>query len=79
MSVASTRLMTLSSRRVMVGALGAIYLAGAAFLAGLVTERLRVDRERMAVVRAREERAREARARAIRIELEQASGPVWRR
>ena len=79
-SVAVTRFMTLSWRRVMVGALGAIYVGGAAWLAGLVTERVRVDRERMAVVRAQEERAREARARAIRIELEQTAGRgVWAR
>ena len=73
MSVAMTRLMMLSWRRVMIGALGASYLAGTAFLAGLVTERIRVDRERMGIVRAQEQRAREARARAIRIELEHAA------
>ena len=72
MSVASTRLMTLSWRRVMVGAFCAIYVA--AFFAGLVTERVRADRERAATVRAREQRAREARAQAIRIELDQATG-----
>jgi hypothetical protein len=72
--------MAVSWRRVMVGALGAICFAGAAFLAGLVTERVRVDRERIAVVRAQEQRVREARARAIRIEVEQEAGRgVWAR
>jgi hypothetical protein len=80
MSVALTRLMRFSWRRVIVGGVGVIYLTGAAFFLGLVTERVRVDRERMAAVRARDERAREARARAIRIELEQAAGHgVWTR
>ena len=67
--------MAVSWRRVMVGALGTIYFAGAAFLAGLVTERVRVDRERT-----QEQRVREARARAIRIELEQEAGRgLWAR
>lgn len=64
----------MSWRRLTVGGLGAIYLTGAAFLLGVVSERIRVDRERMAVVRAQEQRAREARARAMRIELEQEGG-----
>jgi hypothetical protein len=68
------------SWRVTIGAFGVLYLAGAMFLAGLVTERVRVDRERMANVRAREQRAREARARVIQIELEQAAARgVWAR
>ena len=72
--------MTLSWRRVIIGGLGALYLAATAFLAGLVTERVRFDRERAGAVRAQEERAREARARAIRIELEQAAGSgAWAR
>jgi len=72
--------MAVSWWRVTIGAFGVLYLAGAMFLAGLVTERVRVDRERMANVRAREQRAREARARVIQIELEQTAGRgVWAR
>jgi hypothetical protein len=62
--------MAVSWRRLTLVGLGAIYLASAAFLAGVVTERVRFDRERMATVRSREQRTREARAQAIRIELE---------
>ena len=65
--------MAVSWRRVTVGGLAAMYLAGTAFLAGIVTERVRFDRERLAILRAREQRAREARARAIGIELDQAA------
>jgi hypothetical protein len=65
--------MVVSWRRLTVAVLGVVYVGGAAFLAGIVTERVRVDRERMAVVRAQEQRVREARARAIRIELDQAA------
>jgi hypothetical protein len=65
--------MVVSWRRLTVVVLGVVYIGGAAFLAGIVTERVRVDRERMAVVRAQEQRVREARARAIRIELDQAA------
>ncbi|HEY7518939.1 MAG TPA: hypothetical protein VIE36_11665 [Methylomirabilota bacterium] len=65
--------MVVSWRRLTVVVLGVVYFGGAAFLAGIVTERVRVDRERMAVVRAQEQRVREARARAIRIELDQAA------
>jgi len=60
-------------RRVTVGGLAAVYLAGTAFLAGVVAERVRFDRARLAIIRAREQRARETRARAIRIELDQAA------
>ena len=63
--------MTVSWRRVVIGALAGSYLSGTAILAGVATERVRFDRERLAVVRAQEQRAREARARAIRLELEQ--------
>jgi hypothetical protein len=70
--------MAVSWRRVMLGVLAAIYFAGAAYLAGLVTERIQIDRERMAMVRAQEQRAGEARARAIRLELEQAAAPGMR-
>jgi hypothetical protein len=62
--------MAVSWRRVALVGLGAIYLTGTGFVAGVVTERVRFDRERMAMVRAREQRAREARTQAIRIELE---------
>lgn len=66
--------MAVSWLRVMIRAFGVLYLAGAIVLAGLVTERVRADRERMTNARAREQRAREARARVIQIELEQAAG-----
>ena len=70
--------MAVSWLRVTLKTFGLLYLAGAVVLAGLVTERVRADRERMANVRAREQRAREARARVIQIELEQAAGRgVW--
>jgi hypothetical protein len=65
--------MAVSWRHITVGGLAALYLGGTAFLAGVVSERVRFDRERLAMIRAREHRAREARARAIRIELEQAA------
>jgi hypothetical protein len=65
--------MVVSWRRLTVVVLGVVYFGGALFLAGIVTERVRVDRQRMAVVRAQEQRVREARARAIRIELDQAA------
>lgn len=66
--------------RVTIGAFAVLYLAGAIVLAGLVTERVHADRERMTDVRAREQRAREARARVIQIELEQAAGRgAWTR
>lgn len=66
--------MMVSWRRVAIGALAGLYLTGTAVLAGIATERVRVDRERLAAVRAVEQRAREARARAIRLELEQEAG-----
>ena len=66
--------------RVTIGAFCVLYLAGAIVLAGLVTERVRADRDRMTDVRAREQRACEARARVIQIELEQAAGRgAWTR
>ena len=72
--------MIVSWRRAAVAAMGVVYVGGAAFLAGLVTERVRVDRERMTVVRAHEQRKREARARAIRFDLDRAaSRAVWTR
>jgi hypothetical protein len=61
-------------RRVVLGAVGAGYLTGAAFLAALATERIRADRERLAVVRAQEQRQRQARERAMRVELEHEAG-----
>lgn len=70
--------MTIPWRRVAVGAIGGVYLTGTAFLAGIVTERVRLDRERMAVVRAQQARAREARARAIRVELQHEAGRLTR-
>jgi hypothetical protein len=72
--------MVVSCLRVMIGAFGVLYLAGAIVLAGLVTERVGADRERMTDVRAREQRAREARARVIQLELGQAAGRgAWTR
>jgi hypothetical protein len=55
----------------MLGAVGALYLVGASFLAGIVTERVRSDRERVAIVRAQAARQRQVRERAMQIELEQ--------
>ena len=40
--------------RLTLGTFGVLYLAGVIVLAGLVTERVRADRERMASVRALE-------------------------
>jgi hypothetical protein len=66
--------MVITRRRVAVGALTAVYLTGAGFLVGLVTERIQADRDRVAVVRAREQRQREAREQAIRVELQHEAG-----
>ena len=66
-------------RRVTLVGLGATYLAGTAFLAGVVTERVRFDGERMEIVRARAQRAREARAQAMRIELEHEAARLARK
>ena len=71
--------MVVSWRRAALVSLGAVYLAGTGFLAGVVTERVRFDRARMAIVRAREQRAREARTQAIRIELEHQAARLTRR
>lgn len=57
-------------KRVALGAVGAVYVMGASFLAGVAAERVRADHERVALMRAQAERQREARARAIRVELE---------
>ena len=66
--------MAVSWLRLTLAAFAVLYLAGVIVLAGLVTERVRADRARMATVRAVEQRAHEARARAIQIESEQAAG-----
>jgi hypothetical protein len=63
--------MAFTRRRLAFGVVGALYLSGAGLLAGLTVERIRADRERVAIVRAHERRQREARERAIRAELEQ--------
>jgi hypothetical protein len=62
--------MTVTWRRLALGALAGGYLAGAGLLAGAATERIRADRARLAAARAQEQRQREARERAIRVELE---------
>jgi hypothetical protein len=66
--------MAFTWRRVTLGVLAALYLAGAGWLAGLAIERIWTDRERMAAVRAREQRQREARDRAMRVETEHEAG-----
>jgi hypothetical protein len=80
MRVATTPSMPRGWKRVTLGAVGAVYIMGASFLAGVAAERVRADRERVAVMRAQAERQREARARAIRIEREhEASHAATRR
>jgi hypothetical protein len=69
-SVASGVIMAMTRRRLAVIAFCAVYLSGASFLAGLVTERIRTDRARVAAGRSHERRQREARERAMRVELQ---------
>jgi hypothetical protein len=69
-AVAWLAVMALTWRRLALGALAALYLTATGWLAGLAVERIWADRERTAVIRAREQRQREARDRAIRVELE---------
>ena len=66
--------MVLTRQRAALGAIGAAYIMGATFLAGVAAERIRADRERVTVVRAQEQRKREARAQAMRVELQQEAG-----
>ena len=66
--------MAFTWRRIAIGVLAAVYVAGAGALAGLTVERIRTDRERRAVVRAHEQRQREAREQAMRVELEHETG-----
>lgn len=53
----------------LVGVAG-LYLTGAGLLAGVTIERVRADRERVAVVKAQAQRQREARERVMRVERE---------
>jgi hypothetical protein len=66
--------MALGWNRVTFAAVGAAYLVSTSFLAGVVVERVRSDRARVAVIRGHSERQRQARERVIRRELEQKAG-----
>ena len=74
MSVAVKPIMALTWQRATVGAVGATYFIGAIFLAGVATERIRADRERVAVIRTQVEQQRQARERAMRVELQHGAG-----
>jgi hypothetical protein len=63
-------------RRITLGVICGVYLAGTGFLTGVVVERVRVDRIRTHSVRRQQERQRLAREAAIRVELQHVADRV---